>query len=280
MKLLFSATWTIWIPLVLLITAARPALAEESPTCLVRNAADSDFPNSLVVNLNADSEGVVAAWYDGATRRYRHGVLGDDIEAGELHIIANDGAEQCGQSLVLDENEVFEDLAPRLADMDGDGELDVIAVVSDSKLGAKLAVFGRLGDGHNTLALKSATPNIGQSNRWLAPIGMGDFNDDGLMDVAFVDRPHLAKVLRVFSYHPETGLQETAFASGFTNHRVGEDFISSGVRVCGGQSQLITANSTWENILATQLVGTELVTEVVGEFDGVESIQKLLECGS
>lgn len=251
----------------------------ETPDCLVENAADSDFPNSLVVNLNADSEGVVAAWYDGATQRYRHGVLGDDIEAGELHVIANMGAEQCGQKLVLDQNEVFEDLAPRLADMDGDGQLDVVAVVSDARLGAKLAVFGHLDDGHNTLSLKSATPNIGSSNRWLAPIGMGDFNNDGLMDVAFVDRPHLAKVLRVFSYHPEKGLQHTASVPGFTNHRIGEDFISSGVRLCGGKSQLITADSGWKNIVATTLDGDELSTEILGEFDGFESIQKALECG-
>ncbi len=259
-----------------------PSLAStaDSEGCLVENAADSDFPNSLVVNLNADSEGVVAAWYDGATRRYRHGVLGDDIEAGELHVIANKGSEQCGQKLVLDQNEVFEDLAPRLADMDGDGELDVVAVVSDARLGAKLAVYGHLDDGHDTLSLKSATPNIGSSNRWLAPIGMGDFNNDGVMDVAFIDRPHLAKVLRVFSYQPDTGLQQIASTSGLTNHRIGEDFITGGVRLCGGNSQLITVDSNWKNIVATTLNGTELTSEILGEFTGPDSIQEMLKCAN
>jgi len=258
--------------------AVTPASAE-SLGCIDSNAAEADFPNSLVVNVNGDSEGLVAAWYDGATDRYKHGVLGDDIEASELHIIANQDGEQCGQRLVLDDDEVFEDLAPRLADMDGDGEMDVVVIVSHARLGARLAVFGHQ-DNHDALVLKAATPNIGTSYRWLAPIGTGDFNDDGLMDVAFIDRPHLAKVLRVFSYDPEQGLKEVAAANGFTNHRIGEDFISSGVRSCNGEVELITADTTWERILATSLEQAELTTRDAGPFEGIASIEAALECDS
>jgi len=246
--------------------------------CVASNANEADFPNSLVVNLNRDSDGLLAAWYDGATTRYRHGVLGDEVEASELHVIANRDGEQCGQSLVLGEDEVFEDLAPRLVDMDGDGEMDVIAVVSHAQLGARLAVFGHTDD-HSKLVLKSATENIGTAYRWLAPVGAGDFNGDGIMDVAFVDRPHLAKVLRVFSYIPEKGLQQIAHASGYSNHRIGEDFISSGVRSCGGQLQLITADARWELVLATTVKENELITEEVGPFASSASIKAALECG-
>ncbi len=247
--------------------------------CREASASDSDFPNSLVVNLNVDSEGLVAAWYDGATDRYRHGVLGDEIEASELHVISNHDGEQCAQRVVLAENEVFEDLAPRLVDMDGDNELDVVAVVSDNQLGAKLAVFGQTED-RRSLELKSATPNIGTVYRWLAPIGTGDFNGDGLMDVAFVDRPHLARVLRVYSYSKEAGLFELASATGFTNHRIGEDFISSGIRACDGRMEIVTVDPRWERILATTLTDKELTTKDVGAFDGIDSIKAALECGS
>lgn len=251
-------------------------LAQE---CRETSATESDFPNSLVVNLNGDSEGLVAAWYDGATDRYRHGVLGDDIEATELHVISNHDGEQCVQSLVLDDNEVFEDLAPRLVDMDGDNELDVVAVVSDVELGAKLAVFGHTSD-HTKLTLKAATPNIGSAYRWLAPIGTGDFNGDGLMDIAFVDRPHLAKTLRVYSYAPNVGLVEQASAPGHTNHRIGEDYISSGIRSCDGQLQIVTVDPNWERILATTLNETTLTTGEMGVFDGIDSIKAALECDS
>ena len=257
--------------------APAPGIADVA-SCIESNAADADFPNSLVVNVNGESDGLVAAWYDGATERYKHGVLGDQIEAGELHVITNRDGEQCGQRVVLGFDEVFEDLAPRLVDMDADGEMDVVAVVSHRELGARLAIFGHLKD-DDSLTLKAATPNIGRANRWLAPIGTGDFNGDGRMDVAFIDRPHLAQVLRIYSYDPEGGLIQIASAQGFTNHRIGENFISSGVRTCAGRTQLLTVDPTWSRILATSFVDTELVTEEVGDFDGMESLDSAMECG-
>lgn len=278
------STFSIFIRLLLLLPATvlafGPGLASaESASCIESNASEADFPNSLVVNVNGESEGLVAAWYDGATTRYRHGVLGDEIEAGELHVITNRNGEQCAQRLVLSNEEVFEDLAPRLVDMDGDGEMDVVAVVSHRSLGARLGVFGHE-NGNDLLKLKAATPNIGTAYRWLAPIGTGDFDEDGLMDVAFIDRPHLAQVLRVFSYHPENGLTETAAKPGFTNHRIGEDFISSGVRLCGGRTQLITVGPDWDRILATTLNDGKLTTEDFGAFDGIDSIRAALECAN
>ena len=262
----------------LLAFASAPASADVA-SCIEAIAAEADFPNSLVVSVNGENEGLVAAWYDGATERYRHGVLGDQIEAGELHVVTNRDGEQCGQRIVLSNDEVFEDLAPRLVDMDGDGEMDVVVVVSHAKLGARLAIFGHA-EGSDEFILKAATPNIGRANRWLAPIGTGDFNNDGVMDVAFIDRPHLAQILRVFSYDAEKGLIQTASDSGFTNHRIGEDFISSGVRTCSGKSQLITVDPQWGRILATTLEGIELITEEFGEFNGIESIESALECSS
>jgi hypothetical protein len=47
----------------------------------------------------------------------------------------------------LPETEVFEDLAPRLADLDGDGKAEIIVVQSHRDLGARLAVYGLTPDG-------------------------------------------------------------------------------------------------------------------------------------
>jgi hypothetical protein len=50
-------------------------------------------------------------------------------------------------------------------------------------------------------------------------------NGDGIIEIAYIDRPHLAKELRVWSF-VNGDLRPLPRASGLTNHRIGEDFIS------------------------------------------------------
>lgn len=67
----------------------------------------------------AKGNGPVRAWYEKPTKRYDHGVLGDAIEAGSLVVFDNAGRKY---EVVLPETFVFEDITPRIADLDGDGE--------------------------------------------------------------------------------------------------------------------------------------------------------------
>jgi hypothetical protein len=191
--------------------------------------------------------GPVAAWYEDPTTRYAHGVLGDAVEGGTLAVAV---APDCATLRVtLPQAEVFEDLAPRLADLDGDGRAEIIAVQSHRDLGARLAVYAVEG---GALVLRAATPNIGQTNRWLAPLGAADLDGDGAMEIAFIDRPHLARTLRVWRY--EGGrLTEIAAATGLTNHRIGEAFITGGIRDCGAGPEMITADAGWARLVATSL---------------------------
>jgi hypothetical protein len=161
--------------------------------------------------------GIVAAWYEDPTTRYAHGVLGDAVEAGTLAAQLDDFPNCITGRITLPETEVFEDLAPRLADLDGDGRAEIIVVQSHRDLGARLVVYGLTPDGQN-LRLLAATPNIGQRNRWLAPIGAADLDGDGRVEIAYIDRPHLARTLRVWRYAGGT-LTAIAAATGLTNHR-------------------------------------------------------------
>ena len=237
--------------------------------CASSNLADSDFPESVVSKSNGI--GIQSAWYDDATDRYAHGVLGDAIEPSTLRVSDEDG---CTRSVVLDQAHVFEDLAPRLADIDGNAGLEVITVRSHQNYGAQIAIYQLAGD---ALRLLTSTPYIGTYNRWLAPVGIADLNHDGDMDIAYVDRPHLAKILRVWSYR-NGGLEQIANKAGYSNHRIGEPFITGGLKTCDTEITMITADGRWNRILETKLKGNQLTSKDVGKFDGSESVKDALLC--
>ena len=124
-------------------------------------------------------------------------------------------------------------------------------VASHQQSGARLEVYGYPGPGKD-IALLAHTPYIGRSHRWLAPIGAADLDGDGHVEVAYIDRPHLAKTLRVWRYRAGA-LEPVADAAGFTNHGIGEVDIAGGIRNCGGPPELIVATANWARVVAIQL---------------------------
>jgi hypothetical protein len=204
------------------------------------------------------ADGPVAAWYEDPTTRYAHAVLGDGIEAGTLAVRI---APCSVLRVTLPEAEVFEDLAPRLADLDGDGRAEIIVVQSHRDLGARLAIYAVTGA---SLTLAAATPHIGQPHRWLAPVGAADLDGDGATEIAYIDRPHLARILRVWRYR-DGRLREIASLDGLTNHRRGAATIPGGLRDCGQGPEIITADADWTRVMATRLTaGARLETRALG----------------
>ena len=234
---------------------------------------DSDYPDSLTEDREASGP-VRRAWFADATRRYDHAILGRDREPGTLWVDADGNQGLCGHAISLDPAHVFEDIAPRLADLDGDGVNEVIVVRTHVGQGAQLAVYRWTGD---DLVLDAATPYIGQTHRWLAPLGAADLDGDGSMELAYVDRPHLAKVLRVWRYAPGR-LTEIAAVSGLTNHRIGEDFISGGIRTCGQRPELILADANWNNIMAVWMRNGALHNRAVAPFVEGTGFRHALAC--
>lgn len=209
----------------------------------------------------------VSAEYTEPTTRYAHGVLGDAVEWGALRI--RDDA-RGWVTFRLPETMVFEDTAPRLADVTGDGRAEVVVVESHRDLGARLAIYSE----SDRVA---TTPFIGRSNRWLAPVGVADFNGDGAPEVAYVDRPHLAKTLRVWSFAgPEP--VEIAQLPGVTNHQIGWDFIAGGVRDCGDGPEMVLASADWRELVAVRLGGGVLTKRALGPLARLDDLSDALAC--
>ncbi len=233
----------------------------------------TDFPDSFVTS-DAAKSGIKTAWYDDATARYAHGVLGDAIEAGALHAKTTEGKTV---SITLETAQVFEDIKPRLADIDGDGRNEIITIRSHNQKGAQIAVYGIMKETPNSLSLVASTPYIGQAYRWLAPVGIADFDKDGAMDIAYIDRPHLARILRVWSYRAG-GLQQIAQKQGLTNHKIGNNFITGSVQRCGNKSSMITVDANWERLIKTSLQHGKLTSEDIGPYTGTASANAALNC--
>ena len=211
---------------------------------------------------------ITSAVYSEPTARYAHGVLGDAIEYGALELTMSDGTRY---TLTLAQSQVFEDIAPRLADVDLDGSAEVITVESNLSRGARLSIYDETG-------LVAATPYIGQIHRWLAPVGAADLDGDGSVEIAYIDRPHLAKTLRIWRF--ENGfLTEIATATGLTNHRIGWDFIAGGIRDCGQGPEMITASADWADVVSTSFTGNgTLESDKISSYESPKSLNTALIC--
>lgn len=205
--------------------------------------------------------------------RYGHAVLGEVPEWDALRIHWGVGVRSAGSTIQIeDTHHVYEDILPRVQDLDGDGVPEIIVVQSGFQTGARLVVY-RVSDAG---LVAVATPYIGTRNRWLAPVGATDLDGDGFVELAYVDRPHLAKTLRVWRYRNQA-LEPVASMSGVSNHRIGEPFITGGIRDCGTGPEMIMADARWGQIVATRLVAGQLTARRLKAFEPAD-VQAALNC--
>ena len=214
-----------------------------------------------------NTQTITGARYGDPTDRYDHGILGDAVEWGALIVTLQGGR---SVTLRLPETRVFEDIAPRLADVDGDGRPEVIVIETDMARGASLAIYDETGK-------TTATPYIGRTHRWLAPLGAADLDGDGAVELAYIDRPHLAKTLRIWRYE-NNALSLVAQQPGLTNHRIGQNFISGGIRNCNQSPEIITVNANWSRVMAASLNNNRITLRDIGPYSGQTSLTAALTC--
>ncbi|MEP3441418.1 MAG: VCBS repeat-containing protein [Sulfitobacter sp.] len=214
------------------------------------------------------TKALTSARYTEPTTRYPHGVLGDTIEHGALEL-RYDGVGQA-YLIRLPEERVFEDTRPRIVDVDADGLPEAVVVESHRDRGARLAIY-------NAGGLVAATPYIGRRNRWLAPVAVADLDGDGVIELAYIDRPHLAKTLRVWRFKGGD-LQPVGELAGLTNHRIGERDIAGGLRNCGQGPEMVVARADWQRLMAVRFDGDQLSARDIGLHEGRGSFARALAC--
>ncbi len=216
--------------------------------------------------------------YTSPTTRYAHGVLGDDIEYGELQVSITSSGDCQSASLTktvkLPEDHVFEDIKPRLWDIDGDDSPEIVTVESSQREGARLTVWS-VKEGE--LMRLATTPYIGQAFRWLAPIGAADLDEDGYIEIAYIDRPHLAKTLRVWRFR-DGELRLVDSLIGLTNHRIGDRVITSALQNCREKPMLITANANWTQVMATIMEDGRLVSHEIHAYNSASDVLSPIAC--
>jgi len=195
----------------------------------------------------AAAQMITAARYGDPTTRYDHGILGDAVEWGTLVLTLDGGTTR---RFILPETLVFEDTAPRLADLDADGSPEVIVVESSLTAGARLTVYGPNGR-------LASTDYIGRKNRWLAPVGAADFTGDGRLEIAMVVTPHLAGRVDLLAFDGRS-LSLIVRTSGLTNHRIGDPDIAGGIRICQNTPQMLLAKMPWRKSGDSKMVAVSL----------------------
>ena len=171
---------------------------------------DRALPDGHVATGSHD---IARAWLAEPVTRYDHGILGDKIEAGSLVIETRDRKRH---TVRLKSDAVFEDLKPRLADLNGDGHDEIIVVKSYLKRGSALTVIAERRGKYEIVA---ETPPLGGPHRWLDPAGIADFNGDGKTDIALVRQPHVIGSLELWSLRGD--LRKVAELPDIANHIAG-----------------------------------------------------------
>ena len=217
---------------------------------------------------------IASARYTEPTDRYGHGAVPGG-EHGALEVTLNDGT----RVLARVSGGVFEDTTPRLHDFDGDGAPEVVTVFSGDNTGAMVRIYG-LQDG--SLAMLGSSAPIGTRHRWLAVAGIADFNGDGQAEIAYVDRPHLARRLRLVTVDatqtPFT-FKEIASVGGLTNHKYGSPDIEGGVRICPDQAPVVvTASANWSRVMEARLIDGEFEIAPIGKYNDPSSLAAVLRC--
>jgi hypothetical protein len=253
---------------------------EPTPAGVWRVVAVSDMPvlpdaRPLQADLDGIGDGghlVVLAGPDGD--RYRHGVLGDSIEATQLLLLERHSLRLL-RALQLPAPFVFEDIAPRQVAL---GRQAGLLTVQSGPQGAQLVLVDADPARPALLRVAARGPALGTANRWLSPI-VGDRH------WLAVHTPHIGGALHAYQRRGDT-LAASGIRGDVSNHRLGSRWLDMsawlGRRLLipdqSGQGLLLLdAAAAWQTI-GVQMLPARVAAVVALQSPGTAAV--LLDDGS
>ncbi len=211
----------------------------------------------------------IAAVLSTPTDFYQHDVLGDALEAAAVEWV-----DTCtGESGQIDiaEPDVIEGISPILADIDSDGQVEILVTLSNSDTGARLAAFEL--DGSSA----GQSEPIGRGNRWRNQLAVGAFGPDGEVEIIDVRTPHIGGTVQAFRQVSDADLgpslvQVAASDDRYTSHILGLRNLEMGIAVDADGDQfpdILVATADRQRIVAltrtsdldAELQGWEILSE-------------------
>lgn len=201
------------------------------------------------------------ALYGAQTDRYRHGALGDTTEGSSL-LVVDVATETIEVEVTLDSQTVFEGLSPLVADIDGDGEAELITTVADSDAGARIRVYG-------TDGTELATGPIYGSG-WRHQLCVAPFGPADLPELAVVRKPHVDRTVEFYRLAGGE-LEVTATAQGYASHTYGSRNLDGGLAAdldSDGLTELLVPTTDRQRLTALRRVDTGVVPSWSLPLDG------------
>jgi hypothetical protein len=148
------------------------------------------------------------------TARYRHGVLGDAVEASSITLVETKPTPRVLLKIPISAPEVVEGLSPIWFDLTGDGKREIIVTLSSASQGSRIVVFDESGE------LVASGPPIDQGFRWrhqLAAVGSGGSKKPQIVSVR---TPHIGGVFELYQLDGDV-LTIVDQMPGYSSHIIG-----------------------------------------------------------